>query len=367
MCTPWPSRRAIRRRAFSLPSFFCLLLSILLLIVILLPTLQMARLKAKKALCLSNMKQVSLGSHAYAVEDDLEQLIPIHGRNVTTAHANGFHGPWSWRTAMPFVYGGRTAVKNMLTSGAPIYELTKHLRWGTPTRPLNRYLYGDVDKAHYDNLPLYHCPSDSGYPKVDPATWPTDQLDAPPECAQIPCYDFLGNSYRVTTCGMVWTPGGNSPVLRGAFSTGVEGHAASSIENPARTTLYCEPMFSWWTRQQQAKATSQPHKRPAPGWHGEIESDNVAYCDGSVRTTKIGPLLEWSPEKLDTMGIAKEVRDTPNLFLRRGRTWQVDTYPTPGAFIRVFKDGGEPLLPSDSLKGKTGWPFDNHTRNLPPG
>ena len=61
----------LSRKAFTLIELLVVVAIIALLISILLPSLQGAREQAKKALCLSNMKQVGLGSHSYAVEDDL--------------------------------------------------------------------------------------------------------------------------------------------------------------------------------------------------------------------------------------------------------------------------------------------------------
>ena len=178
--------RVPSHRAFTLIELLVVVAIIALLISILLPSLQGARDQGKKAVCLSNMKQVGSASHAYATADDREQIIPMHRLDVLAAHANGFTGTWSWRTALPFVYGGRTPTKNMLTAGGPVTVMREDYLWGAPTRPLNRYVYGDVDAVDFDKMPLYHCPADVGYPEYDAGEWGgKGNIDAPPQSARL--------------------------------------------------------------------------------------------------------------------------------------------------------------------------------------
>lgn len=90
-------------------------------------------------------------------------------------------------------------------------------------------------------------------------------------------------------------------------------------------------------------------------------SDNVAYCDGSARLTRVGELYEFSDEELEEMGYTPMFdQDT---FLRRGPTWREDCYPTPGAQIRIYNANNQNVTPPVYW---TGWPFDDYQFNPPP-
>ena len=255
------------KRAFTLIELLVVVAIIALLISILLPSLQQAREQGKKAVCLSNIRSLGQASHAYAAEDDREQLTPLHIAHVSTLSANGFTGEWNWRTAEPYSFGGRTATKEFPPNGDVMMQ--EDGIWAAHRRPLNKYIYGSVDQADSENLGMYRCPSDTGYPLN--AQW---IQDCPPEACEIPLYDMLGNSYRINTCGLAWIPN------NGSFTSAVWGHTSSSIVSPSRVVLYSEPLFYNFSRQDIGE---NPELVPIAGWHKKIMSDNVVYCDGSAR------------------------------------------------------------------------------------
>lgn len=350
------------KRGFTLIELLVVVAIIALLISILLPSLQGAREQGKRAVCLANMKQLGEASHAYSVDDARGQIVPMHRLGVTAGHALGFTGDWSWRTALPFSFGGRTAQKPMPTAGGFVTVMMDDYRWGAPTRPLNRYIYGEVDVGDFARMPMYRCPADAGYPQFDAAQWAEENQDAPPQSAGVPCYDFLGNSYRVNTAGVIWKGGS---LALGDLSVGAAGHSNSAIENPSRVALYCEPLFYWWSRQSPGE-TPDPEQLMFPGWHRKVMADNVAFADGSARNTRVDRLANWDQADLEAMSFSPQYIDQWHFFLRRGNTWQTDCYPSPGALTRTYSDNGVSLLPPSVLDGLSGWPFDNVTENQSP-
>jgi type II secretory pathway pseudopilin PulG len=304
----------------------------------------------KKALCLTNLRQIGAASWQYAWDDARYQLVPLHRSMVRTSASNGWNGTaWWWRTTMPGTFGGQTATRSFPTGGSDVVVMTDpNGIWAAATRPLNRYvpiLLSQAKPALAQGKPNFRCPADTGYPN---SNW---VQDCPPAARGIPCYDFLGNSYRYTPTGLVWVNGVNAT---GFFISGVWGHTAGSIASPPeRTVLYSDSLFPNITYY---------NGDFAPGWHGEMLSDQVVYVDGSARMTARGTIHEFTGEEL------KELGYTPNFgweyFLWQGDTWQTDSYPTPGAQIRMYSDAGQQMTPNPDYY--TGWPFDNYQHNERP-
>ena len=343
------------RTGFTLIELLVVVAIIALLISILLPSLAGAREQGKKAVCLSNLSQIGKASHAYATDDEREQLVPLHRSVVSTLSGAGFGGTeWSWRTASKYAFGGRTATRAFPTESGTITVMMDDWGfWGARTRPLNKYIYGDIESADFKKLDMFHCPSDAGYPD---SQW---VHDAPRECADIPLYDMVGNSYRWNSAGLVWLSGS----LRvGSFSVAVYGHTSSAIDSPSRLAMYSEPLFYNFSRQ--GGLIGDPSMIPIPGWHKKIMSDLVCYADASARMTRVDKTAEWDTLTLQKMNYTSNF--PPYYFLRRGRTWQTDCYPSPGAIINVYSPSGSLMTPNPGAIGYTGWPFTNYQSNLPP-
>ena len=344
------------KRAFTLVELLVVIAIIALLISILLPSLTEAREQGKKAVCLANLRSIAQASQSYATEDEREQIIPLGIPHVRSWPSSRIPGEWGWRTCEPYSFGGRSATKPFPIGGTAVKDLMDMTEepegkaaWQAFKRPLNRYIYGDVDLADMKDLKMFCCPSDAGYP--DNRKWIED---CPPSAFGVRLYDMLGNSYRLNTCGMAWGDGS------GAFSVGAWGHMASMIGSTSRVVLYSEPLFYNFSR---LGADSDPTRLPIAGWHRRLMTDNVAFVDGSVRTTKVGKLVDFAP-LVDDMNIYTGGGSNWSWWLRRGETWQTDCYPAPGAKINKYNRTNRSVTGDCPTAAR--WPFDNYRENQAP-
>ena len=173
----------IRVRAFTLIELLVVVAIIALLISILLPSLKEAREQGKRALCLANMRSIGQASHAYSTEDEREHAVPIFQNAISTVGSAGWTGIWRWRTAVPFCYGGATPDKDF-PGQAPGLMQDPDAGWTADHRPMNKYIYGDLDAGDDTGMTVYRCPSDKGYY----SDW---VQDAPEEAKGVPCFDSL--------------------------------------------------------------------------------------------------------------------------------------------------------------------------------
>lgn len=351
-----------------------------LLLSILLPSLTSAREQAKRSRCLANLRGLGQASSGYASEDRREHVIPIHISHVSSVAATGWTEHWWWRHASAGAWGGRSAqVAYPLASGStnvmldpgpgePMPPGARPDIWGAKTRPLNKFIYGELGTSDARKLEMFHCPADTGFPGLDEVD-DINPSDLSNRSARIPFYDLIGNSYRIFPVGMTWAalPG---PANRGAFSTGAWGHRLSSLQNVGRLILYTEPMFYTLGRQNPDEA---PGVRWTRGWHNRVTSDNCAYVDGSARTTLAIQVSNFEQSVLEDMRYTDPYGQYDyRWFLRRGASWQVDCFPTPGAFITRYDATGTPMMTLEraNLPATTRdrWPFAGHQQNMaPPG
>jgi prepilin-type N-terminal cleavage/methylation domain-containing protein len=304
----------MRRTAFTLIELLVVVAIIALLISILLPSLQGAREQGKRAACLSNMKAIALGCHMYAEEDKGENVIPIHFMYRSTQARSR----WTWRMGEWFIWGGRSAPET-ITGMLPMGETGNY---DAKRRPLNRYMYSSLGEGDAANLPVFKCPSDTGYPDDAPYTPPAPNGidDAPPSAAGRPCYDITGNSYRASLYSYL------SDTF--AFAIGPWGKPLSKLPNVSRLIVYGEPTFFNMIGLDNGQATPDPVI--AMGWHKKRMTDNIVYADGSARSTGAAGREPLGPDATNLMGLT----GLNATLTSRGPSWQFDTWPVPGALIR---------------------------------
>ena len=334
-------RNGYRRRAISWLDLLVALAIIALLIAIMLPSLARARQQAKRAVCMSNLKSLVMASHAYAVDDQRELILPMHMQMVQPTER------WYWKTVNAFAWGGRSAPHALqLSESESVYlnDIAGQGR-GTPgaayaasTRPLNRYVYGDLTGEETMDLKMYQCPADRGYPANAAVE------DAPPANAGRSCYDTLGNSYRANLLALYGERGQ-------ACAVSPWGHRISAVQNPSRIVLYAEPLFIRGTmRDGEGRFSAMAFT----GWHGKEAADNVAFLDGSVRRTTVDRMAEFETVTLEAMSTLPKNAE----FLIRGNRFQMDVYPTPAA--RIWGKWEE--LSNFEAYSREHWPFtEMHT------
>ncbi len=249
---------------------------------------------------------------------------------------------WPWRTVNWFAWGGATAPEQFLCyeGGGPYIGQSATAAWGAQTRPLTRYLYPDISEdliggQYVFDVPVFHCPQDVGYP--------VDQFvdDSPMSNAGRPCYTTLGNSYRANMHGGF---SGAGSTFRSAASLGPWGHRRSDLVNADRIALGGDAMFGSMTGSLVGLM----------GWHGEIDHDNVVYCDGSARYTFVSPVTPIDPDPRLPLDANCAYMES------RGDTYQLDAYPTPMAFI--WGPAGAPWFEPQTPQ----WPRSGMKRNLQP-
>jgi prepilin-type N-terminal cleavage/methylation domain-containing protein len=333
---------------FTLIELLVVIAIISLLMAILLPSVQQAREQGRRAQCLANLHSIGQAALAYATDQPSELIIPIHPMMITYLPANDY---WLRRTAIWFAFGGRSAPQAFLTDDGPRY-LDDAGPWAARTRPLNRYIYGDIMQADAREMKLFRCPSNRGYPDH------VDIDDSPAENADRPCYDTLGNSYRASLFGIF--PLRSEPYV-GAFAIGPWGHRLSTIPHASQVAAFGEPRF--FNMIGLDNGVPNPDPVVATGWHGQWMVDNLAFCDGSARPTRA-----TGHETVDEeVARAKMAVGNNWDLISRGPGWRFDLWPTPGARIWAHDPNdamwNAPYSGQPNDRWKT-WPFFGAQDNL---
>jgi len=136
MCFPPPSRnrRTQRVNAFTLIELLVVIAIIAILAALLLPVLSKAKRQAQNAICMSNLKQLTLCQHLYVLDN------------------NDFFPPNNPGATFTITTNGDAYTYSLTLSWLPDPDALTEL---DPSNIMNGLLY-----KYNTSLPIYHCPSD---------------------------------------------------------------------------------------------------------------------------------------------------------------------------------------------------------------
>jgi prepilin-type N-terminal cleavage/methylation domain-containing protein len=326
-----------RRRGFTLIELLVVVAIIALLIAILIPSLQAAREQGKRAKCLSNLRAIATGMHSYSSDDKRSQSFPVqpvYGNDALTGNSFSFIEylfvtwwtwggrdgvvPWNLGTAAYYVRAYNRDFPPSLESNPSHWKT-----YSAANRPLNSTLYPrgitSTGEDRFD-LPIFECPSDTGYPLNSPSVG-EEVDDAPPTARRIRCYDGLGNSYRASFSSISTRTG------RNVLTTGPAAHRLDTIPTTSETIWFGDPLFFNMIGSNNALGTANATLYFV-GWHRRRGAENLAFVDGSARFTEVGTRIPFDRATLDQMNVSPS-----RSIAARGPGYRLDVYPTAGAVL----------------------------------
>ena len=331
------TNRGARRssKAFTLVELLVVVSIIALLIAILLPSLKKARQAAKRIACNANVRGIAQAGLTYATDDEKEFAIPIGTRDGNAAVTESYPSYVN--------YGGKSGLGVQGTANGSIWSGFNDM--GSIHRPLNYILYKggliggmksegrgggtswtqDADQ----DLDIYRCPGDKGFPGMHHEGWKTSKLTA---------YDYYGTAYACNPL-LVSVPTAGAPM----DSNSTYMRPMSRVPSPSNTVLYWEWAARYATYatndvvdggeyvQSQAPGCYWPYDIgdfTAYGNHSQPWHFNVSYGDGHSTWIKIYGHGFVEIAEQDSKMPPKCANGMCACILVRGLGWQLDTLPS---------------------------------------
>jgi len=231
-------RRSLK--AFSLLELLVVIAVVAVLLSVLLPALIAARASSYRALCASNLRQISAGWQGYLAEN--RETFPRFDA------IEGIGPEWA--------YGGAEFVGPQRT---PVLA---------SERPINRHVAGEGRVAGEREIALFRCPADAGVFARGEGSRGAPGISV---LGERTCFLTFGTSYRA------------NPNLMDSTSAGIDTHRRAlrlhevQVDH-SRLLLAGDP--AWWF-------ASRPEGDSDSGleasWHRRQDGGNVLSVDGSVR------------------------------------------------------------------------------------
>lgn len=256
-----PPRRADRARGFTLIELLVVVAVLVILISILAPALYQARRAGTLAVCMSNLRQMTLAAASYTGENDQKwPFVPLQEPPLVPYVLFN-----SWK------FGGATTDaywQPRSRAGGVNYLTAKQ-------RPLNQYMYPDAEldagTGPRTDLPAYRCPSDPG--TYQRGYFRTQQLDP-----SITSYRDVGTSYHQNVKWWFQT----APTGTGSLA------AWRRVEPRFRSASYVVPSKFVWVNDQNMDYIAN-YNRSSKGDHGGDNLAAAAFMDGHVSYLKATP------------------------------------------------------------------------------
>jgi prepilin-type N-terminal cleavage/methylation domain-containing protein len=265
-----------KKSGFTLIELLVVMSIIALLVSILLPGLSSARQMAKRAQCMSNMRQVTIAMSGYVLEfSGFPILMTQSGAGV--GWATWTYGGWGGRNRA-YWQGQAGGMWNIPTERRPLsaYMLMPPNADPGKEGPGPDNVWGTTDDR-YIEMKMFECPNDFGSRQGE--FWDTALLQ---DASRITGYDDVGTSYHMNMAWYFTYPG----TLAQRVAIGHDLWRRKLTQDASRfLTVYEDPFDR--AINEGATNGSGPTGTLTMGFHRQFSKHVMGYLDGHVEYSKV--------------------------------------------------------------------------------